>query len=160
MLEFLYKNILKAVKYYKLHSEFSKDLSQFKKLNDNRFSVPNARSRPILFEKTSTTSFDSHYIYHPAWAARIIKRINPEKHIDISSTLHFCTHLSAFIQTEFYDFRPARLELDNLKTGRADLTQLPFPSNSILSLSCMHTIEHVGLGRYGDPIDPLGDKRQ
>lgn len=24
------------------------------------------------------------------------------------------------------------------------------------SLSCLHTIEHFGLGRYGDPLDPGG----
>ncbi|MFZ2831633.1 MAG: DUF268 domain-containing protein, partial [Minisyncoccia bacterium] len=29
--------------------------------------------------------------------------------------------------------------------------------NSVESLSCMHTVEHVGLGRYGDTIDPEGD---
>lgn len=26
----------------------------------------------------------------------------------------------------------------------------------LYSLSCLHTIEHIGLGRYGDEIDPLG----
>ncbi|MBV5330073.1 MAG: DUF268 domain-containing protein, partial [Chlorobium sp.] len=24
------------------------------------------------------------------------------------------------------------------------------------SLSCLHALEHFGLGRYGDPIDPHG----
>ncbi len=24
--------------------------------------------------------------------------------------------------------------------------------------SCMHTIEHIGLGRYGDPLDAVGDQ--
>ena len=23
-------------------------------------------------------------------------------------------------------------------------------------VSCLHTLEHIGLGRYGDPIDPDG----
>jgi hypothetical protein len=27
------------------------------------------------------------------------------------------------------------------------------------SLSCLHAIEHFGLGRYGDPIDPRGYER-
>ncbi len=34
---------------------------------------------------------------------------------------------------------------------------MPFADSSVESLSCMHTIEHVGLGRYGDPLDPEGD---
>lgn len=78
-------------------------------------------------------------------------------HVDISSTLTFSTILSAFIPVTFYDYRPAHLNLDNLTSKKADLTQLPFADNSITSLSCMHTIEHIGLGRYGDPVDPEGD---
>jgi SAM-dependent methyltransferase len=64
--------------------------------------------------------------------------------------------VSAFIPVRFYDYRPARLPLSNLTSEHADLLALPFPSGSVESLSCMHVIEHVGLGRYGDPIDPEG----
>ncbi|MCX2431349.1 DUF268 domain-containing protein [Pedobacter sp. GR22-10] len=71
--------------------------------------------------------------------------------------MHFCSIISAFIPVEFYDYRPADLNLSNLLSQKADLTQLFFESNSIECLSCMHTIEHIGLGRYGDPIDPDGD---
>lgn len=114
---------------------------------------------PVLNESTSSTGFDTHYIYHPAWAARIVKKINPDVHIDISSTLHFSTQLSAFIPTQFYDYRPAKLNLSQLSSGKTDLCNMHFESNSIQSLSCMHTIEHIGLGRYGDPLDPDGDKK-
>ena len=41
--------------------------------------------------------------------------------------------------------------------GKADITKLNFEDNSINSLSCMHVVEHIGLGRYGDEIDPNGD---
>lgn len=57
----------------------------------------------------------------------------------------------------FYDYRPATLTLSGLTTGRCDLKRLEFEDSSISSLSCMHTIEHVGLGRYGDELDPYGD---
>ncbi|RFZ95863.1 DUF268 domain-containing protein [Mucilaginibacter conchicola] len=112
---------------------------------------------PCLDDRTTTTSFDRHYIYHPAWAMRVIKAIAPKKHIDISSTLTFCSMLSAFVETEFYDYRPITLSLDNIVCGKADLASLQFADNSIESLSCMHSIEHVGLGRYGDAVDPNGD---
>jgi ubiquinone/menaquinone biosynthesis C-methylase UbiE len=65
--------------------------------------------------------------------------------------------LSAFIQVELYDYRPANIKLNNLIIKKADLLSLPFPDNSISSLSCMHTLEHIGLGRYGDTIDPQAD---
>lgn len=112
---------------------------------------------PCLQDKTSTTGFDTHYIYHPAWAARRIAKHAPAKHVDISSTLHFCSLLSAFVPVEFYDYRPASLFLDHLTCQAADVTKLPFADNNIPSLSCMHVLEHIGLGRYGDAIDPDGD---
>lgn len=113
--------------------------------------------QPMLWEATESTSFDAHYLYHTAWAVRMVTRRAPAKHIDISSTLYFCATLSATVPVEFYDYRPVPLNLDGLTCGRADLTRLFFPDQSIDSLSCMHTIEHVGLGRYGDPIDSEGD---
>ena len=58
---------------------------------------------------------------------------------------------------KFYDYRPAILNLDNLKSERIDLTNIFFEDNSQYCVSCMHTIEHIGLGRYGDPIDPNAD---
>jgi SAM-dependent methyltransferase len=108
-------------------------------------------------EDTSTTNFDHHYVYHPAWAARVLAQTKPVEHIDISSTLHFCSMVSAFVHVKFYDYRPAALQLSNLQCGHADLTNLPFADGSISSLSCMHTVEHLGLGRYGDALDVDGD---
>ena len=132
--------------------KFNIQLSLFKKLDKNkRFKLSEADLFPCLNDDTQSTGFDAHYIYHPAWAARIVKEINPVKHIDISSTLHFCSILSAFIPVEFYDYRPAHLNLNNLSSQKADLTNLFFESNSVECLSCMHTIEHIGLGRYGRP---------
>lgn len=125
--------------------------------NPPRFSISWHDRYPCLNDITATTPFDPHYVYHPAWAARIIKKINPSVHIDISSTLCFCTMLSAFIPVKFYDYRPAHLNLNDLTINSVDLTNLPFEDNSIHSVSCMHTIEHIGLGRYGDPLDPDGD---
>ena len=146
----------KLKKYFELKKTFKK----FKKLsvkNGDRFSVLWDDIFFISKENTKNTEFDAHYIYHPAWAARILALTKPGKHIDISSTLHFCSIISAFIPTEFYDFRPAQLHLNNLTSQKADITSLPFLDNSVDSLSCMHTIEHIGLGRYGDEMDPDGD---
>ena len=113
--------------------------------------------RPCLGEDTDTTSFDRHYVYHTAWAARMLEQKRPSLHVDISSSLYFSAIVSAFIPVHFFDFRPAELTLDNVTLDRADLLALPFADGSIVSLSCMHVIEHVGLGRYGDHLDPDGD---
>ena len=141
---------------YKLE-RFNKEYFEFIKKNDGRFTVDEKDFLRCLDDNTEYTGFDAHYIYHPAWAARVVKKISPKFHIDISSTLHFCSILSAFIDVKFYDYRPAILNLDNLKSERIDLTNIFFEDNSQYCVSCMHTIEHIGLGRYGDPIDPNAD---
>lgn len=141
---------------------YLRDFLAFRRLSGRfprRFPIRWRDRFPCLSDRTAATPFDPHYIYHPAWAARVLARTRPEYHVDISSTLHFCSIVSAFLPVRFYDFRPADLRLDNLSTGAADLLALPFPDDSIPSLSCMHVLEHVGLGRYGDPLDPEGDRK-
>lgn len=122
-----------------------------------RFALRLADFHPQVKDKTVMTGFDRHYVYHTSWAARVVAETKPAKHIDISSSLYFSGLVSAFVPVEFYDYRPADLRLSNLESKHGDLMALPFADNSVASLSCMHTIEHVGLGRYGDPMDPEGD---
>ena len=151
--------IIKPVRHIQAYFIFLADYKNFKNKSGagSRFKIKYTDTLPQLYDKTSVTPFDAHYIYHPAWAARIVKQLNPEFHVDISSTLTFCSILSTFIPVHFYDYRPANLKLSNLKSEAADLMALPFQTNSINSLSCMHTVEHIGLGRYGEPLDPEGD---
>ena len=139
---------------------YLKEFCQFRSQNNpKRFPVRWRDRQPQLKEKTSTTDFDRHYVYHPAWATRILAKTMPKKHVDISSTVKFVSLISAFIPTKFYDYRPAQLDLSGLDSDFADVSDLSFKDNSIQSLSCMHVVEHVGLGRYGDKIDPDGDLR-
>lgn len=156
---FWFRSIFNAFLWLKNYPKFIYNLVKFKVLSnrDGRFKVKFIDTFPCLFDNTKKTGFDPHYTYHPAWAVRTIAKINPSKHIDISSILHFSTLLSAFIPTEFYDYRPAEIQLDGLACKKGDLTDLPFEDDSVESISCMHTIEHVGLGRYGDPMDIHGD---
>jgi len=139
--------------------DFAQEFQEFKKLmqDDTRFSMKWEDCWPCLNDKTATTAFDRHYIYHTAWAARVLTDINPVFHVDISSSLYFVAIASAFVPIKFYDYRPVNLSLKNLSAGEANLSALPFANKSIASLSCMHVVEHIGLGRYGDPLDPEGD---
>lgn len=142
------------------YKKYLKDFIEFRKLStgkENRFSLLWEDRHPCLKDKTSTTDFDRHYMYHTAWAARILAQNKPPAHVDISSSLYFNALVSAFIPIKFYDYRPPKISLDNLTTEAADICALPFRDRSIQSLSCMHVVEHIGLGRYGDPLDPEGD---
>lgn len=141
---------------------FAREFRQFARLHRNRRpELPvHWRDRwPRLKDRTAHLPFDAHYVYHTAWAARILAATRPVRHVDISSLTYFSTLCSAFIPFEFYDYRPAGIVLPNLVCGAEDLCDLSFEDRSVPSLSCMHTIEHIGLGRYGDPLDARGDLR-
>ena len=46
---------------------------------------------------------------------------------------------------------------ENISFIKADLMNKDSAQNNITdSISCLHAIEHFGLGRYGDPVDPDG----
>jgi len=136
---------------------YRKEFRVFKATHGERFLIQDSDKYPCLNDKNTKTSFDKHYTYHTAWAARKLRDISPIEHIDISSLTYFSTLVSAFIPVRFYDYRPEEIELDNFSCEHADITQLPFDNDSIDSLSCMHVVEHIGLGRYGDPLDVDGD---
>jgi hypothetical protein len=112
---------------------------------------------PRLSDKTAKTPFEKQYLYHTAWAARCVQKNNPTKHTDFGSLLYFSTLVSAFVPVDFYDYRPADLHLSGLDSKFGNLVDIDAATGSFESVSCMHTIEHIGLGRYGDPIDPEGD---
>lgn len=110
-------------------------------------------------DATPRTGYDRHYLYHLAWASRVIQQTRPAEHYDFSSLLYFAALVSAFVPVRQHEFRPAEVQLDGLTCQQADLTDLPYPDRSVASLSCMHVVEHLGLGRYGDPLDPSADLR-
>lgn len=148
-----YRTALRARNY----ALFLCDFLRFCRMNDGRFPMSWATRHPCPGDRTASTGFDAHYVFHTAWAARILAERPPRRHVDISSCLRFVTIASAFVPMDFYDWRPANISLSSLSTGQADLTKLPFADGSVPSLSCMHVVEHVGLGRYGDALDPQGD---
>ena len=153
------KRLQRTLHRHRSEAVFRKEFDTFSRLSKGimRLPLPWEERWPCLTDRTASTTFDTHYVYHCAWATRVVARIRPQLHIDIASSLHFCAQLSAFCPIGFFDYRPARLYLANLTTGAADLMRLPFANESVRSLSCMHVVEHVGLGRYGDPLDPDGD---
>lgn len=114
---------------------------------------------PCLQDREGVSGFDRHYFYHLGWAARVLAETMPSVHVDISSNLHFCSTVSAFIPIKFYEYHPPEAKISNLSVDQADLSALPFEDSSLESISCMHVVEHVGLGRYGDKLDPDGDMK-
>ena len=118
-----------------------------------------ANTFPCLHDRTSTTAIDPHYFYTNGWAMRRIVATSPQFHVDIGSQIIFANLLGGIIPTIFLDYRPLEARLSGLQCIGGSLLALPFANQSVPSLSCLHVIEHIGLGRYGDPLDPAGTRK-
>ncbi len=115
---------------------------------------------PCLFDKISKSRVDSHYFYQGLWAFKKIYLHMPEKHVDVGSDVNFVGLLTAFTEVHFVDIRPLEVSnISDLKCVKGNILEMPYDDNSIESLSCLHVAEHIGLGRYGDKLDPLGTKK-
>lgn len=101
---------------------------------------------------------DRHYFYQDLWAARKVYEDNPNCHIDVGSRVDgFIAHLLTFREVEVLDIRPMPSLIRGMKFRQLDLMIYnDVPSSICDSVSCLHALEHFGLGRYGDPIDPEG----
>jgi hypothetical protein len=110
---------------------------------------------PMLDDKgSSSQTGGGQYFYQDNWALNKIYRSKVEEHFDIGSRIDgFTSQCSVFTKVNFVDFRHIDYGIDNLKCIEGDILNLPFETNSIKSLSCLHVIEHIGLGRYGDPVN-------
>jgi SAM-dependent methyltransferase len=113
-------------------------------------------SYPCLTDWTPYTPFDPHYFFQGAWLARQLEAQKPQFHVDIASSVMMVGTVSAHVDTVFVDFRPIKVSLKGMTSVASNIANLPFATGSLSSLSCLHVIEHIGLGRYGDPIDPQG----
>lgn len=116
-------------------------------------------SYPILTDKMPTTPFDSHYFYQNVWATRRISANPHPEHMDVGSSIDMMSLLSVFKPVVFVDIRPLEVDLPNFRSLKGDIMDLPFESGSVPSLSSLNVAEHIGLGRYGDTIDPEGTIR-
>lgn len=108
------------------------------------------------YEEGGTTK--NEYFWQDLYIARKIYSANPQKHIDVGSRVDgFVAHIASFRDIEVIDIRPVTSKIPGVTFKQADLMANNFSlSSQCDSLSCLHALEHFGLGRYGDPIDPQG----
>lgn len=101
------------------------------------------------------------YFWQDLLVARQIFEARPETHVDIGSRVDgFVAHVASFREIEVFDVRPISTQVPGARFRRADLMQpVEGMAGYCDSLSCLHALEHFGLGRYGDPIDPKGHER-
>jgi SAM-dependent methyltransferase len=103
----------------------------------------------------------SEYFWQDLLVARMVFEARPERHVDVGSRLDgFVAHVASFREIELLDIRPITTKIPGVRCRQADLMNVPAGMEAYCdSLSCLHALEHFGLGRYGDPLDPHGFER-
>lgn len=105
----------------------------------------------------SAGTLSGHYFHQDLYVAQRIFRSNPKRHLDVGSRIDgFVAHVASFREIEILDIRPLQSKSENIKFLQLDLMKTITEDQATDSLSCLHTLEHFGLGRYGDQIDPEG----
>jgi SAM-dependent methyltransferase len=100
-----------------------------------------------------------HYFHQDLLVARKVFGDNPRRHVDIGSRIDgFVAHVAAFRPLEVFDVRRLSGRVPNIRFRQVDL-MTPLDGDLIDycdSLSCLHALEHFGLGRYGEPVRAEG----
>ena len=114
---------------------------------------------PVLSDwQDQAGSASGAYFHQDLLVARKIFDASPQRHIDVGSRIDgFVAHLAVFRAVEVLDIRPLQSRIANIRFLQADLmNSISTLRECTDSLSCLHALEHFGLGRYSDPIDPRG----
>jgi hypothetical protein len=114
---------------------------------------------PQLKDKTTTQTLDPIYYLQDIWMVKQVLSQKPATHVDVGSAVKTISILAQSIPTTYVDIRPLTLSLPGVTSIKGTILQLPFKSHSVQSISAICVIEHIGLGRYGDPLDPKGTSK-
>lgn len=137
---------------------FQRDIDRYRQLNERpTFDIKEQYLWPVLQDKYAPAGRVENYFWQDLWAARLIIEQGTKEHFDIGSRLDgFIAHLlAAGIDVRMIDIREFPEKIEHLHTIVGDATNLcQIEDGSVGSMSALCSLEHFGLGRYGDPIDP------
>ena len=104
----------------------------------------------------------SEYFWQDLLVAKKIFETNPGIHVDVGSRVDgFVAHVASFREIEVFDVRQITTQVPGITFKQVDLMSSgsDLPENYCDSVSCLHAVEHFGLGRYGDPVNPRGHEQ-
>jgi SAM-dependent methyltransferase len=139
---------------------FFKSLREYNKKNKNinLFKVKYGQLHPVLHERYEDAgSAQGHYFFQDIWAAQYLHDNRISEVVDVGSRIDgYIAHLLSSIKVTYIDIRSIKSFHQNFIYKEGSILDLPFKNNSVKAISCLHVIEHIGLGRYGDKVDPYG----
>ena len=152
-----YRSMKGVVPYFRDRRELKKQM----RLGSNEF--PIASTHMCLDDRYLGNGMaQGHYFHQDLLVARRVFQNNPAEHVDVGSSVgSFVAHVAVFRPIKVFDIRPQTNRVRNIEFVQADMMR---PVREELhgccdSLSCLHALEHFGLGRYGDPVDINGHLR-
>ena len=148
-------DLVAAFRFLCLYPAFLKQKSLFLKMGGVAWNV---RNYPVLLDRAVQSATLGEYFWQDLYIAKRIIEANPVRHIDVGSRVDgFIAHLACVRAVEIFDIRPLSARIENVSFQQWDITDSKQEFGEIADcLSCLHTLEHIGLGRYGDPLDPDG----
>ncbi|MGO9138896.1 MAG: DUF268 domain-containing protein [Syntrophales bacterium] len=139
---------------------FLKDYREIKKQAKQAGVVfPFGNFYPCIEDRYQKNGISSgHYFHQDLLVANKIYVNRPVKHVDIGSRIDgFVAHVASFREIEVFDIRELTAVIQNVNFRCLDITDRNFVlSDYCDSVSCLHSLEHFGLGRYGDRVDYSG----
>lgn len=150
-------DLVKAFNLVRGLPDFIMNYSQLKtQIKDDEFQI---KLYPILDDKYKQGGMaKGHYFHQDLLIAKKIYNAKPKNHLDIGSRVDgFIAHLAVFRKVTIVDIRELKSNVENIEFIQADMMNVKKELiESYDSVSCLHALEHFGLGRYGDPIDVNG----
>ena len=138
--------------------QFLRDYGELKRQQkSSSVSFPFGELYPCLDDRSDNAgTAKGHYFHQDLLVARRIFANAPRLHADVGSRVDgFVAHVAAYREIEVFDVRPLKSNIVNVRFKQVDLM---VPLSRALegycdSVSCLHALEHFGLGRYGDTVD-------
>lgn len=141
---------------------FLRNRKEYQRQAAGRTEFPKGKWYPCLADRYETSgTAGGAYFHQDLLVAQWLARDSPEFHVDVGSRVDgFVAHVASFREIEVIDIRPIRSSASGVRFRQMDLMAEPFPLKDYCdSLSCLHALEHFGLGRYGDPVNYDGYAR-
>ena len=108
-------------------------------------------------QSASARSATGQNFHQDLLVAQFIHDAKPQRHLDVGSRIDgFIAHVASFMPIDVLDIRSSpSTGHDNIHFIQADLIRSIDPcfTGKYDSISCLHAIDHFGLGRYGGSSD-------
>lgn len=154
-------DLVKFVTFWRGLPFIIKDFCKLKKqIRLNNITVKASLNNPHPHERHTCAGVETgHYFNQDLLVAEKIALRNPRRHVDVGSSIYgFVSHIASFRNIECFDIRPLAIDFPQIKFIQCDI-MAPLPDYLLEysdSVSCLHALEHFGLGRYDDPVNIKG----